>query len=236
MRLLCLLAVCIATAAVARPKPIATNQPPISATLSGVAWSPQQAVGTPNCPSAGDNELSWATMAANGGIEWIELEFASPVPVAKIIVHQNDNPGAIIRIEAHDTDTPTVLWSGESARGAAPLAEVFVAEAKATTQTIRVVLDTRIVPGWNEIDAVELIGRDGSRQWAASARASSAYGSGAVAGGIWQFAGKAVELSVGGSTMSGVAETIDGTWMAVRNGQQTTLVNISRIDWIRAAR
>ena len=32
------------------------------------------------------------------------------------------------------------------------------------------------VAGWNEIDAVELIGRDGSRQWAKGANASSSYG------------------------------------------------------------
>ena len=36
-------------------------------------------------------------------------------------------------------------------------------------------LDTTRVSGWNEIDAVELIGRDGSRQWATSAKASSSY-------------------------------------------------------------
>ena len=36
-------------------------------------------------------------------------------------------------------------------------------------------LDTTRVPGWNELDAVELVGRDGSRQWATSADASSTY-------------------------------------------------------------
>ena len=236
MRVFSLLILCVATVAVARPKPIDVNQPPIGVTLSGAGWSPQQAIGKPNCPGAGDNQLAWATMAADAGIEWLELDFANPVPVEKIIVHQNDNPGAIIRIEAHDTDTPTVLWSGEAAKGPAPLAEVFAAEAKTTTKTIRVVLDTRLVPGWNEIDAVELVGRDGSRQWAVAARASSAYGSNATAGGIWQFVNKAVELHVGGAPMNGVVETIDGTWVTVRNGQRTTLVNISRIDWIRAAR
>lgn len=236
MRLICLLAVCFSTAAVARPKPTTVAQPITGAALTGAGWSPQQATGKPNCPGAGDNQLAWATLAADAGVEWLELDFANPVPVDKIIVHQNDNPGAIVRIEAHDTDEPTVLWSGESAKGPAPLAEVFVAEAKATTKTIRVVLDTRIVPGWNEIDAVELVGRDGSRQWAVAARASSAYSSGAVAGGVWQFSGKAVELSIAGQVMSGVAETIDGTWITVRNGQRATLVNISRIDWIRAAR
>jgi hypothetical protein len=43
---------------------------------------------------------------------------------------------------------------------------------------VRVYLDTAKVPGWNEIDAVELIGRDGTRQWAVSATASSTYAQG----------------------------------------------------------
>ena len=41
---------------------------------------------------------------------------------------------------------------------------------------MKVYLDTKRVAGWNEIDAVELIGRDGSRQWAKGASASSSYG------------------------------------------------------------
>ena len=45
----------------------------------------------------------------------------------------------------------------------------------AADQFHRVDFDRARVPGWNEIDAVELVGRDGSRQWATSAKASSSY-------------------------------------------------------------
>jgi hypothetical protein len=43
------------------------------------------------------------------------------------------------------------------------------------TREIRLIVDTDRVPGWNEIDAVELIGASGVRQWVQSARASSSY-------------------------------------------------------------
>ena len=43
-----------------------------------------------------------------------------------------------------------------------------------TLLALRVELDTNRSNGWNEIDAVELVGPDG-RQWAAHARASSSY-------------------------------------------------------------
>jgi hypothetical protein len=42
--------------------------------------------------------------------------------------------------------------------------------------SIRIYLDTTRVTGWNEIDAVEVVGRDGTRQWATGAQASSFYG------------------------------------------------------------
>jgi hypothetical protein len=43
------------------------------------------------------------------------------------------------------------------------------------------------VPGWNEIDAVELIGRDGSHQWAKQASASSTYAEPRVANRLIEF-------------------------------------------------
>ena len=51
----------------------------------------------------------------------------------------------------------------------------FQVAAGVNARSVKVYLDTSRVPGWNEIDAVELIGRDGSRQWARQASASSTY-------------------------------------------------------------
>jgi len=45
----------------------------------------------------------------------------------------------------------------------------------ASSHSVKVYLDTRRVPGWNEIDAVELVGRDGTRQWATAATAISTF-------------------------------------------------------------
>jgi hypothetical protein len=67
------------------------------------------------------------------------------------------------------------LWQGVEPRLAAPADQYFAVPAGHIASSIRVYLDTGKVPGWNEIDAVELIGRDGSRQWARGASASSTY-------------------------------------------------------------
>jgi len=52
---------------------------------------------------------------------------------------------------------------------------VVTVEDEVTAKVIKVYLDTKRRHGWNEIDAVELVGRDETRQWASSAKASSSY-------------------------------------------------------------
>jgi hypothetical protein len=55
-------------------------------------------------------------------------------------------------------------------------------ESSPTTGTnrVKVYLNSPAVAGWNEIDAVGLIGLDGSTQWAISVEASSSYAIGAL--------------------------------------------------------
>jgi len=67
------------------------------------------------------------------------------------------------------------LWEGIAVEGASPRwFEPPLARASGPVRTIRVVLDTNRIGGWNEIDAVELVG-GGEGQWAQVARASSSY-------------------------------------------------------------
>jgi hypothetical protein len=67
------------------------------------------------------------------------------------------------------------LWEGTSDAGAAPRDFVVKAPLNVTADAVIVYLDTTRVRGWNEIDAIEVVGRDGQRHWAASASASSTY-------------------------------------------------------------
>jgi hypothetical protein len=68
------------------------------------------------------------------------------------------------------------VWKGEtSSRLEGPLVLEWRSTA-APVKSIRLVLETDRTPGWNEIDAVELLGSAGP-QWATRARASSTFGS-----------------------------------------------------------
>jgi hypothetical protein len=142
------------------------------------AWGPEQAAGAPNSEGAGDLPTAWASLQPDGGEQWLETNYAKPVEIAQVRVLENYNPGAIVRIVAIlDGGTEIPLWRGEEPKLTAPADQKFPVRPGVVASKVRVVLDTNKVPGWNEIDAVELIGRDGSRQWAKSATASSTYAS-----------------------------------------------------------
>jgi hypothetical protein len=75
---------------------------------------------------------------------------------------ENDNPGAVVKITAlSENGGETVL---QPSHAGAPADQYFAVPPGHIASSIRVYLDTGKVPGWNEIDAVELIGTDGSRQ------------------------------------------------------------------------
>jgi hypothetical protein len=166
---------------------------------SAAAWSARQATGAPNVPKAGDHANAWATLAQDNGVEWIELTYEKAVRVTSVRIFENLAPGAVTRITARVGDHHIDLWAPELGRPSsqspcpkAPSGATYTARAGMcvleievgrayTTDTIRVWLDTRRVTGWNEIDAVELVGTDSGkvlRQWAKTAWASSSYASG----------------------------------------------------------
>lgn len=149
---------------------------------SARAWGPEQAVGPPDTMAPGDHRTAWAPAQADGGIEWLEAAFANPADAAQVIVRQTCNPGAIVKVAAileHGSEIP--IWTGEDSSKGQQLADTpFSFPAGIRADRVRVYLDTSKVAGWEEIDAVQLVGRDGSRQWARSVNASSTYAQGAT--------------------------------------------------------
>ena len=141
------------------------------------SWGPEQMVGPPNTQDAGDHATAWAPKTSRGaGEEWIHLGYDNTVELAQINVRETYNPGAISKIAAVlPNGQETILWEGVEPVSQAPVNMSFSLPAGVQANHVKVYLDRRRVPGWNEIDAVELVGRDGSRQWATSATASSSY-------------------------------------------------------------
>ncbi|WP_339731544.1 Ig-like domain-containing protein [uncultured Gimesia sp.] len=150
--------------------------PVYSAAAENIPWSPDQATGAPNSPKVGDQKTAWASLAQDKGAEWIKLEYKTPVEVHAVRIYENFNPGAISKVTGFDKEgTEVLVWEGKEPLKKAPNIFEVQSDSKLVSQSIKVYLDTTRVKGWNEIDAVQLVGSDDSKQWATKASASSTY-------------------------------------------------------------
>jgi hypothetical protein len=158
-------------------------------------YSAQQAVGAPNTTRCGDMETAWCP-ANSEGVEWLEVSFATAVVPTEINIYETYSPGAINKVEVKDeTGLYYTVWEGTPAavEQCPRVFTVSVSGVSVRVNAVRINLDQREGPYWNEIDAVELVGvPSGSpavvaatptqpaagaavRQWAASGVASSSY-------------------------------------------------------------
>lgn len=147
-----------------------------SAAAENIPWSPDQATGEPNSLKAGDQKTAWASLSQDKGAEWIKLEYKTPMEVKMVRIYENFNPGAVSKVTGFDKAGMEVLiWEGKEPAKTAPNIFEVKPASKLVSQSIKVYLDTTRVKGWNEIDAVQLVGSDDSKQWATQASASSTY-------------------------------------------------------------
>ena len=158
--------------------------PPVIAALRGALqrqktvpqWDARQAIGPPDAEPSRDDPKAWATAEAEMGMQWLELDYASPMTANAVRIFEVNVPGAVAEIAARGPSGDWAsLWSGTArSRTGGPL-EIEFPTTSFAVRTLRVYVDTNRAPDWNEIDAVELLGPSG-RQWASGARASSNYG------------------------------------------------------------
>jgi hypothetical protein len=141
------------------------------------SWHPRKACGPPDANPTRDDPNAWASKSAQMGLQWLELGYRKPMRVDKVRIHEVNSAGEVVRIEGTDErGKKQVLWSGVDPTKRPGVFEVAV-DSKVRIRRIRIILDTNRRPGWNEIDAVEIVGPEG-RQWASSASASSTYATG----------------------------------------------------------
>lgn len=128
------------------------------------SYSAWQATGIPNVEHYGDTSESWASKDADAGIEWLEVAFAKPVRASGIRIRQNNAPGAIIKVELIDEkkNRHTVAEGLDTTRYEPNTISWFEKQFEVTPYVVtgaRITLASNAVPGWNEIDAVQLIGQ-----------------------------------------------------------------------------
>ncbi|AXQ31250.1 hypothetical protein D0B54_22320 [Solimonas sp. K1W22B-7] len=122
-----------------------------------------KATGKPDVEQYGDNSNAWTTEQSDAGIEWLELGFARPVNATEVRVRQSFYPGAIIKLELIDeAGAKHAVWDGvdDLVDGSSNIIWFVRSFERSAYKAkgVRITLATNAVAGWNEIDAVQLVG------------------------------------------------------------------------------
>ena len=126
-------------------------------------WSAEQAIGEPDSPGCGDYKFSWAS-AASDSIDTLTLRFPDLVYPLEIRIYESFNPDQVVKVEVKDPEGGgfyTVLQKNPiPVDRPCPYELVVPVEGiDFMSDTIRITVDqSQLGLGWNEIDAVQLVG------------------------------------------------------------------------------
>jgi hypothetical protein len=134
-----------------------------SSEFANPEWGASQAVGSPDVPGCGDYQFAWAS-AASDSIATLEVSFSRAVYPLEIFIHESFNPDQVVKVEVLNPDTGayyTVLQKNpvQIDRPCPYVLDVVVGSIDFKTDRVRITVDqSQLGLGWNEIDAVQLIG------------------------------------------------------------------------------
>ncbi len=143
-----------------------------------VHWDHSQATGAPDTQTAGDLPTAWAPKQTKSGEQWLQLGYKNAVEIKEINIHETNAAGAVSKVAAVMPDgKEKVLWQGTAtARSNSEIIESSIPVPPGiNSRQIKVYVDTNRVDSWPEIDAVEMVGTNGSKQWATESTASTSY-------------------------------------------------------------
>ncbi len=147
-------------------QPGAIRQWAISAEASSAyadpEWAAEQATGEPNTERCGDYQSAWASSGSDS-VEWLELQFEIPVFVTGVNIVQTLNPSQIAKVELVGAfDRSLTIFEQPPTQVDQPcpyMLSIGVAKTTLLYRTIRITVDQSVLGlGWNEIDAVQLVG------------------------------------------------------------------------------
>jgi hypothetical protein len=124
-------------------------------------WSPNQATGLPNVDKYGDDGKAWTSKTPDAGIEWLDLKYPKAVHATEARIRESCGSGAIIKVELFDeSGTSHVVWAGNDPTTGLNYLMVKFAKTPFKSDHMKITLATNVIPGWNEIDAAQLVGTD----------------------------------------------------------------------------
>lgn len=123
-------------------------------------YAPQQILGKPSIvPNKKSAYCSWIPATENGGIEYIAVSFKKAIVPRQVVVFETYNMGAIKEVWVYPSESlenGTQIYDNPTPQPkevAEPL-HVFPQNLNQKVKSVKVVLDTKAVPGFNVIDAI----------------------------------------------------------------------------------
>jgi hypothetical protein len=124
-------------------------------------WSANQATGAPNVDKYGDDGKAWTSKTPDAGIEWLDLKYPKAVHATEVRVRESCGSGAVIKIELFDEGGAAhTVWAGNDPTTELNYLMVKFQKTAFKADRVKVTLATNVVAGWNEVDAVQLVGTD----------------------------------------------------------------------------
>lgn len=123
-------------------------------------YSAAQVLGKPNVlPNFRDSPCSWSPFREQSRTdEFIHVSFRKRMRVRQVAVAESHNPGAVSRIILYDTDgRQHVVYENPSTQPIAArgrMLQVTFPPTSYSVASVKVVLNTIGLPGWNHIDAI----------------------------------------------------------------------------------
>ena len=124
------------------------------------SWAATQVLGEPNTRGCSDAKTAWAPGPKNSGNEFVRVRFAQAVLFPTIGVHETLGVGTVRKIVLWDAEgNGTEVDVQDSLRECPGVATFQFDDYTKPVNEFTVVLDTKAVSGWNEIDAISLSGK-----------------------------------------------------------------------------
>ena len=107
----------------------------------------------------------------------LALTIVAPLPAHAVIVAGGGSSATDCMAVFDAAGNEVVVWEGQDPTTGDRGVLVIPVKESVTTNRVKIYLNSPAVPGWNEIDAVGLMGNQGNTVWASAATASSTYAS-----------------------------------------------------------
>jgi len=127
-----------------------------SSQYSAGGWSAMQATGAPNTTGCGDISTAWAPSTSGAGVEWLRLVYATDAHATGFSIHETNVAGSVDQVEYIEPGGAAhVIWSASDGTACGNYLTITHAQTSYLVREVRV---TTSLSGWEEIDAVRLLG------------------------------------------------------------------------------